>query len=389
MVTHPNGDDAPSPVTGTRYFTGTIPSEILLNIIEQCDLHTLLKCQKLNRAINQLITLFSDQIVKSVSSRELYYRHPLFTQGRPDRLTVAYLRHIHTAHLFCMKLCMKHFAQDFVDGAMRERIFPKQKRMIETFLNQLHHGCKMALRLISARIAGEKAFIADEGAHSKTFDRKMTSPWRLEKHIEMAQQDVVKNSRPMDVLHFKLFWSCRAGAITPPGRFTTSRTDDRPVHSLQNRSVRRKEVQDPRDLKWNIWTKHWASGFLLDLGLPSALIFSFRLETDPGEASQKAFQTLIRPMSDRYSRMSYEARRAHLERAHRILESMEAVFKRSISTLRAQHTGPALNQKHQEHNLKVLTELAQFLRHLQVPGHTSSPRMSSRPFAETIEPLAA
>lgn len=109
MTLQLKSDESATAAVETRYFTGTIPYEILLQIIELVDLHTLLKCQSLNGTTYQLISLFSDQIVNSVASRQSYYKNCLFTRGRPDRLTIAYLRHVHIADGFCSMICRRRF----------------------------------------------------------------------------------------------------------------------------------------------------------------------------------------------------------------------------------------------------------------------------------------
>lgn len=247
-------------------------------------------------------------------------------------------------------------------------------------MGDTRQGCSIALRLTDARRVGEKLFAAEEHGHSKTFHRQMTAHWRLEKHIEGAQHDVLKTLKPEEMLSFKLFWSSRAVAITPPGRFVLIQEDDAPAGRRQNRSVQRKKVQDPRDQNWNIWTKHWAAGFSLDFGTPERLLS----KADPTEDSSKPFEKLVDGMSARYSRMSYGARLAHLERAQRVLDSIDRAVTRTISTTRARCSGQPQNQQQKEHNLRILKQLAQYIRHLHVPGHQPIPLMSSRPFAETL-----
>jgi hypothetical protein len=117
----------------TRYFTGTIPYEILIRIIELSDLGPLIKCQLLNRSTYQLISLFSNQVVDSVASRESYYKHRLFTQDRPKRLTIAYLRHIAMAHKFCREISMKHFELNVVGDIQLDTVCSEQQRNIDRF----------------------------------------------------------------------------------------------------------------------------------------------------------------------------------------------------------------------------------------------------------------
>jgi hypothetical protein len=384
-----SNDEGISPTSEVRRFTGTIPYEILLKIIEQCDVTTLIKCQKLNKATYQLFSLFSDQIVNSVASRQSYYKHNLFTRGRPQRLTIAYLKHIHMAHLFCHRICMQRFGSDVSKPGEWAKLSPERRETISTFMDQLHHGCRIALQLIAARGLGERRFAAEELGHRKTFNRQMTAHWRLERYIEVAQQAVLKNTLPREVLSFKLFWICRAVAITPAGRFTAENEQTQPlVRGRPGRSVQRKEVQDPQSQSWNAWTKHWAAGFLLDFGAPQALLAGVAIEGDPVEGSHGTFERLIGRMRMNYSRTGYKARIAHLERAHRVLNSMDLIVRRTLGQISAHHNGQSLTQQQNEHNRSVMRHLKEYLDHLKVPGRRSIPLMSSQPFAERIEPSA-
>jgi hypothetical protein len=388
MAPQSKNDDTAVSAMETRYFTGTIPDEILLSIIERCDVHTLVICQTLSRSINQLISLFSHQIVKAVASQQGYYNHPIFTRERPDRLTVAYLLRTHTASLFCRDLCVKRFGKDVVNRILRDRKLPeKEKEEIRTFMNNVLFGCSLALRLVRARYAGEKVFADEERGHRKTLNRQLTAHWRLEKYIEQAQAEVLRNTRPLEVWGFKLFWFWRGVTITPPERFRAVQEDNLVLGRRGNRSVQRKEVQDLREKSWTTWTRQWAAGYLLDYGTPK--ICGFRLEGGLRESNVEAFDNIVDPMSERHSKMSYEARIAHLERAQRVLDSMDSTVARTIYTMRAQHNGQSLQQQQQGHNRRVMRELKQYLGHLRLPGRPTIPFMSSQPFAELLAPGAA
>lgn len=113
--------------------------------------------------------------------------------------------------------------------------------------------------------------------------------------------------------------------MTPQGRFVPSQTyQDHALGRQKKISPARKEVHDPQGKTWNIWTKHWAAGFLLDCGVPAALFGSFRVQEDPVAASLEAFEKLTGYMAERWSRKSYGARVAHLERAKRVLDMADA-----------------------------------------------------------------
>ena len=158
----------------------------------------------------------------------------------------------------------------------------------------------------------------------------------------------------------------------------------------RNRSVQRHEVQDPRDRTWNLSTKHWAAGYLLDCGIPERLLLHRGTQNvDLVQASDKVFETLLGSMSQRYSGMSYDAMRAQLERAQRVLGSMECISSRIISSIRATYTAQAHNQQQSQHNLNVFKEVTQMLLHMRVPGHSVVPLMSSQPFASTVKSVAA
>jgi hypothetical protein len=147
-----------------------------------------------------------------------------------------------------------------------------------------------------------------------------------------------------------------------------------------------KKVQDLREKGWTSWTRQWAAGYLLDYGTPK--ICGFRLEGDLGESNFVAFENVVDPISERHSKMSYEARIAHLERAQRVLDSMDSIVARTISTMCAQHNGQSLHQQQQGHNRRVMRELKQYLGYLRLPGRRKIPFMSSQPFAEPMAPCA-
>jgi hypothetical protein len=72
-----NGNASISPINETRCFTGTIPYEMLLQIIERCDVRTTLKCS-LNTSSDQLIPPFSDPKANAVTSRFLIQAYSLY-----------------------------------------------------------------------------------------------------------------------------------------------------------------------------------------------------------------------------------------------------------------------------------------------------------------------
>jgi hypothetical protein len=376
MAPQSNSDDSISATSTieTRRFTGTIPYDILLNIIERCDVPTLMMCRRLNKSTRQLILLFSHQLVDKVASREIYYKQPLFKHHRPARLTLSYLSNVHLAHMFCMKMCVKRYGGVAVSEALAQAVDARQDKTIRWFLDMVELGCLVAINLVNARRAGEKLFAQEQRGHMrKTFNRELTAHCRLERHIEKAQLDVLNKFSPTALLSFKLFWLCRAVAITPRGRFTAPQASHHcPLHR-QNRSVQRKEVQDPQEKTWNMSTKHWAAGFLLDFGTPVALFDSFRVEVEPMEVSWKAFEKLSIPMAERRSKMSYGARVAHLERAQRILDEAEFRLARAMAA--------------SLHNYRLLNHVMQYLRELRASGQYTQPFMSASPFVETIESM--
>lgn len=376
-------DGAVSVSHETRYFSGTIPSEILLSIIERCDVPTLVRCLSLNRSTKQLISLFSHQIVDSIASRQYYYHHPIFTRDKPDKLTVAYLLQTHLAHQLCMNIFVSHFGKDSDNMSLGENS-PEKRKQMATFQYTIHVGCSVALRLIHARRAGENLFADEERAHSKTFNRQLTTHWRLEKHIELAQMKVLRNTRAMDLLSFKLFWMARAMGITPPGRFTAVQEYSPSQHRRPDRTVQRKRFHNPRDTTWNIWMKRWAAGYLLDRVGPVTVLKAFGSQSHLPHRKE-LFEKFLDPIYEGYCTMSCEARLAHLERAQRVLDTIDKAISNTFSIAWARQMNASQNQQQRLHNLRVLADVRQIFKFTRLPGQSIIPPMSSQPFAETIE----